>query len=236
MIEVVQADITTLALDAIVNAANESLLGGGGVDGAIHRAAGRDLIAACRALPEVAPGVRCPTGEARITPGFRLPARFVIHTVGPVWRGGDCGEPAKLAGCYRASLALGVLRPASAVERARRCSHWAQPAHTPTSGWDPSRLRSCSSNVFPQHQQVGRCACSCSAAACAAMPPSSPRARSLTRPVGIKLTRRPDDHGGQEPSPDAHDAVLPLVEAGGVGGVREHVCCAAVDAGQNRDR
>ena len=108
MIEVVQADITTLALDAIVNAANESLLGGGGVDGAIHRAAGRDLIAACRALPEVAPGVRCPTGEARITPGFRLPARFVIHTVGPVWRGGDCGEPAKLAGCYRASLALAV--------------------------------------------------------------------------------------------------------------------------------
>jgi O-acetyl-ADP-ribose deacetylase len=108
MIEVIQADITTLKLDAIVNAANESLLGGGGVDGAIHRAAGRELLAACRALPEVAPGVRCPTGEARITPGFRLPARFVIHTVGPVWRGGDCGEATKLAACYRASLALSV--------------------------------------------------------------------------------------------------------------------------------
>jgi O-acetyl-ADP-ribose deacetylase len=108
MIEVVQADITTLKLDAIVNAANESLLGGGGVDGAIHRAAGRELLAACRALPELAHGVRCPTGEARITPGFRLPARFVIHTVGPVWRGGDCGEATKLAACYRASLALAV--------------------------------------------------------------------------------------------------------------------------------
>jgi O-acetyl-ADP-ribose deacetylase (regulator of RNase III) len=108
MIEIVSADITTLALDAIVNAANESLLGGGGVDGAVHRAAGRELLAACRALPEIAPGVRCPTGEARITPGFRLPARLVIHTVGPVWRGGDCGEATKLASAYRASLALAV--------------------------------------------------------------------------------------------------------------------------------
>jgi O-acetyl-ADP-ribose deacetylase (regulator of RNase III) len=105
-IEVVEADITTLALDAIVNAANEALLGGGGVDGAIHRAAGPGLLAACRAIPEVAPGVRCPTGEARITPAFRLPARHVIHTVGPVWRGGGHGEPAKLGSCYAASLAL----------------------------------------------------------------------------------------------------------------------------------
>ena len=105
-IEVIQADITTLALDAIVNAANETLLGGGGVDGAIHRAAGRELLAACRAIPEVLPGVRCPTGEARITPAFRLPAKHVIHTVGPVWRGGGHGEPDRLASCYRSSLAL----------------------------------------------------------------------------------------------------------------------------------
>jgi len=105
-IEVIQADITTLALDAIVNAANETLLGGGGVDGAIHRAAGPALLAACRAIPDVSPGVRCPTGEARITPGFRLPAKHVIHTVGPVWRGGDQGEPERLASCYRSSLGL----------------------------------------------------------------------------------------------------------------------------------
>ena len=104
--EVIETDITTLALNAIVNAANETLLGGGGVDGAIHRAAGPELLAACRALPEVRPGVRCPTGEARITPGFRLPARFVIHTVGPVWRGGGNDEPERLASCYRESLRL----------------------------------------------------------------------------------------------------------------------------------
>src|SRR5689334_18781067 len=103
-IEVIEDDITTLALDAIVNAANETLLGGGGVDGAIHRAAGPGLLAACRAIPVVAPGVRCPTGEARITPGFRLPAKHVIHTVGPVWRGGTQGEPERLASCYRRSL------------------------------------------------------------------------------------------------------------------------------------
>jgi len=106
MIEVIEADITTLTLDAIVNAANESLLGGGGVDGAIHRAAGPELLAACRALPEVSPGVRCPTGEARITPGFRLPARHVIHTVGPIWRGGAERESELLESCYRASFHL----------------------------------------------------------------------------------------------------------------------------------
>lgn len=104
--EVVQCDITRLAADAIVNAANASLLGGGGVDGAIHRRAGPQLLSACRKLPEVRPGVRCPTGEARATPGFDLPARFVIHTVGPVWNGGTHGEPELLAACHRNSLAL----------------------------------------------------------------------------------------------------------------------------------
>ncbi|BFL65135.1 O-acetyl-ADP-ribose deacetylase [Roseomonas mucosa] len=95
-----QTDITTLAVDAIVNAANRALAGGGGVDGAIHRAAGPELVRASRAL---AP---CPTGEARITPGFRLPARHVIHTVGPVWHGGGSGEAELLAACYRNSIAL----------------------------------------------------------------------------------------------------------------------------------
>ena len=106
MIDVVHADITTLDVDAVVNAANERMLGGGGVDGAIHRAAGPALLEACRAVPEVRPGVRCPTGEARITPGFDLPARDVIHTVGPVWRGGAAGEADLLASAYRDSLAL----------------------------------------------------------------------------------------------------------------------------------
>jgi len=101
-IEAVQGDITKEDVDAIVNAANTSLLGGGGVDGAIHRAAGRELLAACRQIGG------CPTGEARITPGFRLVARHVIHTVGPVWNGGTRGEPAKLRGCYERSLALAV--------------------------------------------------------------------------------------------------------------------------------
>lgn len=105
-IEVIEGDITALRVDAIVNAANEGLLGGGGVDGAIHRAAGPALLAACRALPQVRPGVRCPTGEARITPGFELPARHVIHTVGPVWHGGDHGEACLQAACHRNSLQL----------------------------------------------------------------------------------------------------------------------------------
>jgi O-acetyl-ADP-ribose deacetylase (regulator of RNase III) len=105
-LEAIQADITTLRVDAIVNAANERMLGGGGVDGAIHRAAGPQLYDACKNVPEVKPGVRCPTGEARITPGFDLPAKFVIHTVGPAWNGGGYGEPELLANCYRNCLKL----------------------------------------------------------------------------------------------------------------------------------
>ena len=108
MIRIIQGDITTLVVDAIVNAANQVMLGGGGVDGAIHRAAGEELYEACLKVPEVRPGVRCSTGEARITPGFKLHAKFVIHTVGPVYRDGQHGEPEKLAACYRNSLALAV--------------------------------------------------------------------------------------------------------------------------------
>lgn len=109
MIKILQGDITTLAVDAIVNAANQGLLGGGGVDGAIHRAAGPQLKHACQKLGG------CPTGEARITPGFNLPAKWVIHTVGPVWRGGSNGEAALLESCYTECFKLALAHHIASV-------------------------------------------------------------------------------------------------------------------------
>lgn len=113
--DIIKGDITRMEVSAIVNAANESLLGGGGVDGAIHYAAGPRLYEVCEKLPEVSPGVRCPPGEARITPGFDLPAEFIIHTVGPRWKDGTRNEAEILAQCYRNSLLLAAENDISSV-------------------------------------------------------------------------------------------------------------------------
>ncbi len=130
IVSVVRGDITQLDVEAIVNAANERMLGGGGVDGAIHRAAGEQLVEACRAVEEVTPGVRCPTGQARLTPGFHLRAKYVIHTVGPIWRGGRAREPELLASCYRSCLHLAQEQGARSIAfPAISCGVYGYPRH-----------------------------------------------------------------------------------------------------------
>ncbi|OPL18513.1 MAG: RNase III inhibitor [Candidatus Aegiribacteria sp. MLS_C] len=114
-IDIIECDITRLECGAIVNAANRTLLGGGGVDGAIHRTSGPGLLEYCRRLPEIEPGVRCRTGDAVITPAFSLPCEFVIHTVGPIWRGGYSSEEELLARCYSSSLALAVEKGVTSI-------------------------------------------------------------------------------------------------------------------------
>lgn len=148
-IEVWQGDITELAVDAIVNAANETLLGGGGVDGAIHRAAGPGLLAECQQLPELRPGVRCPTGEVRATGAHALPARHVFHTVGPVWRDGRHDEAALLANCYWQSLRLAEQMGLESIAfPAISCGVYGYPLHqaaaiavTETVTWQKSHTR-----------------------------------------------------------------------------------------------
>lgn len=150
MISVVLGDITTLAVDAVVNAANVALLAGGGVDGAIHDAAGPELQQACLDHLEVEPGVRCPTGEVRVTDAFALPARWIIHTAGPVWRGGEKDEDRRLACCYRNALAearslgarsvafpcistgiFGFPERRAAAIAVRECRHFLKTGHVP---------------------------------------------------------------------------------------------------------
>ncbi|WP_449467567.1 O-acetyl-ADP-ribose deacetylase [Stenotrophomonas humi] len=148
-IEVWQGDITQLAVDAIVNAANETLLGGGGVDGAIHRAAGPGLLAECEQLAELRPGVRCPTGEVRATAGHALRARHVFHTVGPVWRDGRHDEAALLANCYWQSLRLAEHMGLESIAfPAISCGVYGYPLHqaahiavTETVTWQKSHAR-----------------------------------------------------------------------------------------------
>jgi O-acetyl-ADP-ribose deacetylase (regulator of RNase III) len=151
-IRVVRESITKISVDAIVNAANEYMLGGGGVDGVIHDSAGPELLEACRAVPEVRPGVRCPTGEARITPGFRLSARFVVHTVGPVWRGGRSGEPELLASCYRNSLLLARQNGLRSIAfPAISCGAFGYPVELAASVAVTEVLRFLSDEPLPEH-------------------------------------------------------------------------------------
>jgi len=150
-IEVVRGDITALAVDAIVNAANPTLLGGGGVDGAIHRAAGPGLLAECRCIPELRPGVRCPTGDARITGGHRLPARYVVHTVGPVWRGGGTSEEALLRSCYRTSLIVAATYGVRSIAfPAISCGAYGYPIHQAAAAAVHEIRRFLTGNALPE--------------------------------------------------------------------------------------